>query len=203
MIKIFALLLLLPTLAWAGPEMLMMLTNGMGTVSGGCSASPFLTQDTYDTGGSIGYSAAYYAAGVVNTSATPLSVCAIEIYARENGALTGKTLYVERWSTNVDNSLNVKLQDVTSIDATLLAGTIGYYKINFPSTVSLAQDQSLVFTMREETGTTNYITVAYKASGALGDGSTVADQMYVIYSSTGTGTINSSHFDLRAKWYGE
>jgi pectate lyase len=41
MIKILALLLLLPTLAWAGPEMLLMLTNGMGTVSGGGISDTF------------------------------------------------------------------------------------------------------------------------------------------------------------------
>jgi hypothetical protein len=198
MIKILALILLLPTLAWAGPEMLMMLTNGAGTVSGGgCSETPFLTQDTYDTGSQIGYSTTAYAVGVVNTSATPLSLCAIEVYVRENGSLTGKTLYVERWSLS-GNDLDVKQQDITSIDATLLSGTIGYYKISFPSTVSLAQNQSLVFTMREVTGTTNYITIATKAGS-----STVADQMFVSYSSAEVGTINSGNYDLRAKWYGE
>jgi hypothetical protein len=198
MIKILALILLLPTLAWAGPEMLMMLTNGMGTVSsGGCSETAFLTQDTYDSGGYIGYSTTNYAVGVINESATPMSVCAIEVYVRENGALTGKTLYVERWSLTGSN-LNTKLQDVTSIDATLLSGTLGYYKITFPSTVSLAQNQTLVFTMNETTGTTNYITIAFK-----GAASTVADQMLASYSSAGAGAVAGGVNDLRAKWYGE
>ena len=171
------------------------LLAGSQSAGGTCSSTPYITQDTHDTGGSIGYSTTAYAVGLQNTSATPLSICSIDLYLRENGSLAGKTLYVERWSiTSYD--LTSKLQDVMSVDATTLAAVVGYYTLTFPSEITLEQNQALVFTLNEVTGTTNYVTVGYQATA-----STISDQMYVEYDSTGHGYNGGGVSDFRTKIY--
>lgn len=162
-----------------------------------CSTTPYISNETGGSGVAIGKDITYtgYAAGLLNTSATALQICSVELYLRENGSLTGSTLYVEKWSTATYN-LGTKLQDVASVDATLLPNTIGWYKINFSSELSLAQDEMLVFTLNEVTGTTNYITLALKQSGSV-----IPDQALVGLSSTGSGLYSSGANDFMIKIY--
>jgi hypothetical protein len=171
--------------------------GGGGGGGGSCSETAFITQDTHDqayTLGSTALNAPYYV-GILNTGTADLVICSIDIYARENGSLSGKTLSVEVWSTT-GTSLLSKVADVTTVDATVFASTIGYYSITFPSVATIAQNQVLVFTLNEATGTTNNLTFAYK-----GTASTVDDQVFYEWnvSKARNGSANN---DIRAIFYG-
>lgn len=168
-----------------------------GSTSPTCSTTPYISDATGGSGVGIGRdaTAAGYAAGLLNTSTTALQMCSVELYLRENGSLAGKTLYVEKWSTSTYN-LATKLQDVVSVDATLLPNPIGWYKINFSSEISLAQNEMLVFTLNEVTGETNYVTLSVKLGGSV-----IPDQVLIGLTSAGLGLYSSGASDFMVKIY--
>lgn len=169
-----------------------------GGASGGeCSTSPYIVNETGGTAARIGYdsTSSGYAVGLLNESSTALKICALELYVREDGSLSGKTLYLEHWSTASYN-LSTKIADVMSINATLLPNPIGWYKITLPAEITLNQNDALVFTLNEVTGTSNYITVAIKSGGSV-----INDQAMIGFSSAGLGYYASGAVDFMTKIY--
>ena len=160
-----------------------------------CSETPFLTQDTHNSGFALGSTTSFYYAGLHNTGSTDINICAIEIYAREDGALTGKTLYVEKWSNNL-TTLSSKIGDITQFNATLFSSTIGYYKINLGQIVTISPGQSLVFTFNETTGTTNKLTIATQGTDVI------ANQAFRFWRTTLIEETNGYN-DMRGKLYGQ
>lgn len=135
-----------------------------------CPDTTFFEQKTYDNAFNIGSSSSLYRAGLINTSATPLSFCKIELYVQEFGALTGKTLYIERWTVNeTTKDLVSKQEDVATYDPTLAGSSLGWVTIMFGKTIALAQNEAIIFTLNETIDTSNYFRVAYKASDVSSD----------------------------------
>lgn len=170
---------------------------GFGQAAGGgCSETPFFTQDTHESATTLGASTAIYYAGIVNTGASDITMCAIDIYVKETGTLTGKTLYVEKWSVNPGTLvLEAKQADITSIDATTLPAAYAYTNIAFGSNVTISQNQAIVFTLNEAIDASNNVGIAYSSSAA------VADQQYRTWRSD-LGVGGTATYDLRTKFYG-
>lgn len=169
---------------------------GVMVASGGvCNSNPSITQDTHSLGDPLGQDASFYYLGIINESATPLSICSIDIYVRENGNLEGKTLYIEKWSYNSGTgALISKVSDVATVNASLFPSTINYY--NIIVNVSLSQNQALIFTFNEVTGATNNLTVAWTSNPS------VDNQHYRSWSSSLSYTTGGATSDMRMKLYG-
>lgn len=162
-----------------------------------CSETPFITQTTSTTADFLGVTTGIYYMGFVNTSTTPLELCAYDLYARENGSLAGKTLYIEKWSVIDGTSyLNAKISDITSIDATTLPGTAALTKIVFGSTISIAQNEAVVFTLRETTGATNNIFFSWTGTDVI------PNQYFNIWNSAKQPYSTNRTRDIRGGFYG-
>lgn len=173
---------------------------GAVCVGGGISCNlttPSHTQNTSTLGYAVGSTDAFRYVGIVNTGASSIILCGINLYLRENGSLTGKNIYIERWSMS-GNNIDIKLEDVANFDATLAPAVIDFLAspISFGKTVTLSQNQALVITFNETTGATNNLTWAFQA-----DSNPVAFQSFGSWTNLKVGTVDSTD-DARVKLYG-
>lgn len=115
-----------------------------------CSNTAFLTDTVQSNTWSVGGSTSVYRGGIIRTASGSVSVCSADFYLNKSNSLAGKTVYVERWSTNSgDQSLVTKQEDITSFDADTLSTTLGFVSIEFGKTVTLNQYDAIVLTLNE------------------------------------------------------
>lgn len=168
----------------------------IGSGPSGCSGSPFITQETVVTGVNLGKATSDYYAGVWNSSATPLVICSLTIRARENGNLSGSTLYIEKWSGNSGGTITSKTSDIMSMNGSVFPYPINYYNITFPSPVTLNQYDVLVFTFNATTGDTNYLTIAFATSNLI------SNQAFFSYTSAKAQNLGGTGSDITGYFYG-
>jgi hypothetical protein len=188
------LLLLLPTISWSG---WWLVSEQKGTTPATCSDTPFLTQDTHAAAAYIGYGDATSYAGMINVGASSVSICSLDLYAKEVGALSGETLYVEHWSVNSSTlALVSKIADITTVDPSSFTSAYAYESISFGSTVTVDTDEAIVFRLSTTPNSTNYVGTAIATSNPVADWS--SRSWTSLYAVQGTSTS-----DLRMKLYGE
>lgn len=159
--------LLLASTACAAPNVLI-LNVGSPQVSSLCPETPFFEQTAYNNAFNIGSTTGLYRAGIVNTSSTPLAFSKIGLYSQEYGSLTGKTMYVERWTVNSStNDLVAKQEDVTSFDPTIAESSLGWISVCLNKTVSLAQNEAIVFSMNAAIDSGNYFRIAFQGANIV------------------------------------
>jgi hypothetical protein len=188
---IISLLLLLFSVVSARAEGLV-----IGSGPSGCSGSPFITQETVVAAANVGSSTDNYYAGIWNSSATPLVICSLSIRARENGNLSGSTLYIEKWSGNSSGNLGSKTSDIMSMNGSVFPYPIDYYNIAFPSPVTLSQYDILVFTFNATPGATNYLTIAFATSNLI------SNQAFFTYTSAKAQNLGGTGSDITGYFYG-
>ena len=161
-----------------------------------CAGTSTIYYDNHDGGSNIGASSTDYYGGIINNSATAIDVCSISYYIRQNGSLSGYTLYVELWNYNSTTAaLTSKISTLASIDASTIPTSIGY--VNFNTGILLQQNQAIILTFNEITGPSNNMTIAYISSN------TIPNQSFRIWKSDLTQAGGSGDsWDMRGYIYG-